>query len=57
MLKPFRIQAMLPILDRAMSVRRLKLENVRLRSYVERLTFESARHRIIGTSASRKLWP
>ena len=49
-LKPFRSQAMLPILDRAMDVRRLKLENVRLRNYVERLTFESARYRIIGNS-------
>jgi DNA-binding NtrC family response regulator len=55
-LKPFRSQAMLPILDRAMDVRRLKLENVRLRSYVERLTFESARYRIIGNSpATRKV--
>jgi DNA-binding NtrC family response regulator len=49
-LKPFRIQTMLPILDRAMGVRRLKVENVRLKRYVERLTFESARYRIIGTS-------
>ena len=49
-LKPFRIQQMLPILDRAMNVRRLKMENVRLKRYVERLTFESARYRIIGDS-------
>ena len=53
-LKPFRIHAMLPILDRAMSVRRLKLENVQLKSYLERLTFESARYRIVGTSPSAK---
>jgi DNA-binding NtrC family response regulator len=49
-LKPFRIQAMLPILDRAMAVRRLKMDNVRLRQYVEHLNFESARYRIIGAS-------
>jgi len=53
-LKPFRIQAVLPILDRAMSVRRLKMENVRLKSYLERLTFESARYRIIGDSPATK---
>jgi DNA-binding NtrC family response regulator len=53
-LKPFRIQAMLPILDRAMGVRRLKVENVRLKSYLERLTFESARYRIIGASPAAK---
>ncbi|HKB02437.1 MAG TPA: sigma-54 dependent transcriptional regulator [Gemmataceae bacterium] len=49
-LKPFRIQAMLPILDRAMDVRSLKVENVRLKRYLERLTFESAKYRIIGAS-------
>ena len=49
-LKPFRIQQILPVLDRAMAVRRLKVENVRLRRYVERLTFESARYRIVGSS-------
>jgi len=55
-LKPFRIQQMLPILDRAMAVRRLKVENVRLKQYVERLTYESAKYRIVGTSpAMRKV--
>ena len=55
-LKPFRIQQVLPILDRAMGVRRLKMENVRLKRYVERLTFESARYRIVGDSpAMRKV--
>jgi DNA-binding NtrC family response regulator len=55
-LKPFRIQQMLPVLDRAMNVRRLKVENVRLKRYVERLTFESARFRIVGDSpAIRKV--
>jgi DNA-binding NtrC family response regulator len=56
LLKPFRLQTMLPILDRAMGVRRLKMENVRLRAYLERLTFESARYRLVGTSpATRKV--
>jgi DNA-binding NtrC family response regulator len=49
-LKPFKLQAMLPILDRAMGVRRLKVENVRLRAYLDRLTFESARYRLVGNS-------
>jgi Response regulator containing CheY-like receiver, AAA-type ATPase, and DNA-binding domains len=47
---------MLPILERAMGVRRLKVENVRLRRYLERLTYESARYRIVGASpAARKV--
>lgn len=49
-LKPFNLQAMLPILDRAMGVRRLRTENLRLRRYLERLTFESPRYEIIGGS-------
>src|SRR5262245_8288846 len=49
-LKPFNLQAMLPILDRAMQVRRLKDENVRLRRYVERLAYESPRYQLVGTS-------
>lgn len=53
-LKPFRIQTMLPILERAMTVRNLKVENVRLRRYVERLTFESVKYQIIGNSAATK---
>jgi DNA-binding NtrC family response regulator len=47
-LKPFNLQTMLPILDRAMGVRRLRMENVRLRQYVERLSYESARYQMIG---------
>ena len=43
-------RAMLPILARAMDVRRLRMENVRLRQYVERLTFESPRYRLVGSS-------
>lgn len=53
-LKPFRLQQVLPVLDRAMEVRRLRLENVRLRRYVERLTFESPRYEIVGQSPGVK---
>lgn len=55
-LKPFRLQQVLPVLDRAMEVRRLRLENVRLRGIVQELTFESARYHIVGQSpAIRKV--
>jgi len=53
-LKPFKLHAMLPILQRAMDVRRLKVENVRLRKYVENLTFESPRYQLVGTSPAMK---
>jgi DNA-binding NtrC family response regulator len=49
-LKPFRLQQVLPVLGRAMEVRRLRLENVRLRRHVERLTFESPRYQLVGNS-------
>jgi DNA-binding NtrC family response regulator len=49
-LKPFNLQTLLPILTRAMDVRRLRLENVRLRQYVERLSYESPRYQLIGSS-------
>jgi DNA-binding NtrC family response regulator len=49
LLKPFNLQTMLPILARAMEVRRLRMENVRLRQYVERLTYESPRYQMIGS--------
>ena len=49
-LKPFKLQAMLPILNRAMQVRRLRMENVRLRQWAERLCFESPRFTLIGSS-------
>src|SRR5262249_23070372 len=45
----FKLQFMLPILARAMDVRRLKMENVRLKAHVERLMFESTRMRLIGS--------
>jgi DNA-binding NtrC family response regulator len=48
-LKPFNLQTILPILARAMDVRRLRLENVRLRQYVERLGYESPRYQLIGS--------
>jgi DNA-binding NtrC family response regulator len=55
-LKPFKLQAMLPVLERAMGVRRLKQENVRLRQYVGRLAFESPRYRLVGSGpAMRKV--
>ena len=53
-LKPFRLQHIRPILDRAMEVSRLRGENVRLKRYLERLTFESDRYRLIGTSLAMK---
>jgi DNA-binding NtrC family response regulator len=48
-LKPFNLQTMLPILDRALEVRRLRAENARLRRYVERLSYESPRYSLIGS--------
>ncbi len=53
-LKPFKLQAILPVLARGMEVRRLRLENVRLRQYVEQLTFKSPRLHIIGNSPAMK---
>jgi DNA-binding NtrC family response regulator len=53
-LKPFRLQQVLPVLDRAMGVRRLRTENARLRRFVERLAFESDRYRIVGNSPSMR---
>ena len=49
-LKPFRLQQILPVLNRAMEVRHLRMENVRLRKFVERLTFESPRYHLVGES-------
>jgi DNA-binding NtrC family response regulator len=55
-LKPFRLQQVMPVLDRAMEVRRLRMENVRLRRIVKELTFESPRYHIVGSSpAVRKV--
>jgi DNA-binding NtrC family response regulator len=55
-LKPFRLQQVLPILDRALQVRRLRVENHRLRGLVRQLTFESPRYQIVGNNpAIRKV--
>ena len=51
-LKPFRLQQVMPVLDRALEVRRLRVENVRLRRALETLTYESDRYRIVGQSAA-----
>ena len=48
--KPFRLSAVLPVLDRAMAVRRLKVENARLKRAVTRLAFESPRYQLVGRS-------
>jgi DNA-binding NtrC family response regulator len=50
-LKPFRLQQVLPVLDRATEVRRLRTENARLRRVLG-LTFESPWYRLVGTSAA-----
>ncbi len=51
-LKPFRLQQVLPVLGRATEVRRLRRENTRLRQVVQSLTFESPRYRMVGTSTA-----
>ena len=53
-LKPFDLKMMLPILNRAVEVRRLRMENVRLREYVDRLTFESPRYQLLGSSEAMR---
>jgi DNA-binding NtrC family response regulator len=53
-LKPFKLQALLPVLDRAMGVRRLRLENARLRRYVGRLTYESPRYQMVGSGPAMR---
>jgi DNA-binding NtrC family response regulator len=53
-LKPFKLQTMLPTLTRALEVRRLRMENVRLRQWVERLNFESPRYTLIGSSPAMR---
>src|SRR5262249_1145519 len=55
-LKPFNLHTMLPILDRALDVRRLRVENVRLRRHVERLHFGAPRYQLAGPGpAMRKV--
>jgi DNA-binding NtrC family response regulator len=52
LLKPFKLQAVLPVLTRAMEVRHLRVDNRRLRRYVETLAFESPLYRLVGSSPS-----
>ena len=52
LLKPFDVQTMRPILERAMETRRLRAENVRLRQYVDRLLFASPRYQLIGSGSA-----
>jgi DNA-binding NtrC family response regulator len=54
LLKPFNLQSVLPVLDRAMEVRRLRAENARLRRYVERLSYESPRYSLIGSGPAMR---
>ena len=51
LIKPFKFEQILPVVNRAMEVRRLRMENVRLHQYVARITFESTRHEIVGASS------
>jgi DNA-binding NtrC family response regulator len=53
-LKPFKLQSMLPILRRALEVRRLRLENTRLRRLVGALSYESPRYRLVGSSLAMR---
>ena len=54
LLKPFDLQFLLPVLARAMGVRRLRLENVRLRQYLKQLTFESPRYLLVGSGPAMR---
>jgi DNA-binding NtrC family response regulator len=53
-LKPFKLGTILPVLRRGLEVRRLRMENIRLRQYVEQLSFESKRLTLIGTGPGMK---
>jgi DNA-binding NtrC family response regulator len=53
-LKPFDLQFLLPVLARAMGVRRLRVENVRLRRYLQQLTFESPRYLLVGSGPAMR---
>jgi DNA-binding NtrC family response regulator len=54
LLKPFKLQAVLPVLKRALEVRRLRVDNRRLRTIVERLAFEGPKYRLIGSGPAMK---
>ncbi len=49
-LKPFKLQTILPVLARAIEIRSLRVENTRLKQVVAELTFKSPRLQMIGTS-------
>jgi DNA-binding NtrC family response regulator len=51
-LKPFELRTMLPILERCLATRRLRLENVRLHQYVARLSYEAPRYQLIGAGSA-----
>lgn len=52
LLKPFKFENILPVIVRALNVHQLRMENVTIRDYVARLTFESKKHEFIGRSPS-----
>lgn len=54
LLKPFKLQVLLPVLARGLEVRRLRLENVRLREYLNEVSFESQRYTLIGAGAAMR---
>jgi DNA-binding NtrC family response regulator len=55
-LKPFRLQQMIPVLERGLEVHRLRKENHYLRRILGHLTYESDRYQIVGESpAVRKM--
>src|SRR5262245_1726580 len=54
LLKPFKLQTLLPILSRGLEVRRLRTENTRLRQWLERVEFESPRYQLVGQSPALK---
>ncbi|MCZ2343369.1 MAG: sigma-54 dependent transcriptional regulator, partial [Bacteroidales bacterium] len=54
LLKPFKFQTILPTLQRGLELQRLRRENLRLRRYVESLSFESSRYTMIGSSPAMK---
>ncbi|MCC6507607.1 MAG: sigma-54-dependent Fis family transcriptional regulator, partial [Pirellulaceae bacterium] len=52
LLKPFSLQLMLPVLNRALETLHLRQENRQLREYISRLVYESPRFQLIGRSLS-----
>ncbi len=48
-LKPFKLGQLLPIIVRAVEVRRLKVENVRLKQFVGLVNYDAPKYKMIGT--------